>query len=206
MNNFLFAYKKTYTNLHRQNLILALDVDLKSNTLLDLQFSGDLAVPFTDKITEIKTAFSHITLDKIPKIKIANSFPLYFFYSTLDEYLGHIPVAYTDVVCLCFGMTKNDIKNGNVKMAGRACGSCRSLLAKKEFVKIADMYPGPLVVKLDELKNEWLKDLDVKLSIEEINEAYLEVKMQPYSKEKLKSLSDYYFEKLNFRFFLRAIL
>jgi hypothetical protein len=174
--------------------------------LLDLQFSGELAPQYADKISEIITAFSHVTLDKIAKIKLTNSFPLFFFYSTLDEYLGHIPVAYKDVVCLCFGITKQDIQNGNVKMAGRACGSCKPKLLKREFVKIADMYPGPLVVKLDGLKNDWLKDLDIQLSIEEINGAHLEVKMHPYSKDKLKSLSDYYFEKLNFRFFLRATL
>jgi hypothetical protein len=94
-------------------------------------------------------------------------------------------------------------------MAGRACGSCLPYLKKREFKKIDGLYPGPLVVKLDDLKNEWAQNQTTEISeisIEEINGLYLEVKIKPYNKEKLQSLSDYFFTKLNTRFFLRATL
>jgi hypothetical protein len=209
MNDFLFAHKKTFTNEKGQILTVTLDANLKKNILTSLQFDGDLAIIFKDTIALILATFLNKTLDEIPKILISNSLPLWLFYSLLDEYQGHIPVAHDDLVCLCFGITKSDLSAGIPQMAGRACGSCLPYLKKREFKKIDGLYPGPLVVKLDDLKNEWAKNQTSEISeisIEEINGLYLEVKIKPYNKEKLQSLSDYFYSKLNTRFFLRATL
>jgi hypothetical protein len=206
MNDFLFAHKKTFTNDQGQILTVALDANLKKNILSALQFDGDLALIFKDEIIKLTATFLNKTLDEIPKILISNSLPLWLFYSALDEYQGHIPVVRDDLVCLCFGLTKKDLLVGTTQMAGRACGSCRPYLKKREFEKILGMYPGPLVVKLEQLKKEWVKNETTEISIEEINGYHLEVKIKPYDQDKLQSLSDYFFTKLNTRFFLRATL
>jgi hypothetical protein len=117
-----------------------------------------------------------------------------------------MPIHYENIVCLCFGITSNDLKNGIPPMAGRACGSCLPQIKKKEFKKIMGMYPGPLVVKLDALMQEWSKDQALDITIESIVDDKIDVLINPYSKEKLQLLSDYFLMKQGTRFFLRGIL
>lgn len=209
MNDFLYAHKKTFTNSKGQNLTLFLDVNLKKNSVSNIWFEGSLALELQEEITLVTDTFLNQTLQSIPKIEIVNSLPLWLFYRTLDEYQGHVAIIKNecdDLVCLCFGITKNELKNGKPTMAGRACGSCLPFIKKKEFRKIAGMYPGPLVVKLDELTKEWSQTENTEVSILEINDDHLEVKITPYDKAQLRSLSDYFFAKLGARFFLRASL
>lgn len=206
MNDFLFAHKKTYTDFEGKKLTLLFDVDLKNNILSDLQFKGTLFFKYEKEIKNLISTFLNKRLDSLSGIKALNSLPLQLLYSSLDEYQGHIPIQQGNIVCLCFGINKQEVDAGTPTMAGRACGSCRPFLQKKVYKKIAGLYPGPLVVKLDEFKEEWARENNVEISIEAIEENRLEVKMKPYDKEKLQSLSDYFFLKLNTRFFLRATL
>jgi hypothetical protein len=206
MNDFLYAHNKTFIDKSGQNLTIFFDVNFKKNILTSLRFEGTLAEVHQKAIDHLVDTFLNKTLDSIPEIVISNSVPLWLFYSALDEYQGHAPFLkeINDTVCLCFGITKQELKNANATMAGRACGSCAPHIKKKEFKKIAGLYPGPLVVKLDELKDEWAKEHAVEVSIENMSDNYLEVRMNPYDKEKLQSLSDYWYLKLKNRFFLRG--
>lgn len=209
MNDFLYAHKKTFTNTQGENLTFFLDVNLKTNTVSNMRFEGKRALLLQKEISLVTATFLNQPLLLIPKIEIENSLPLWLFYRTLDEYQGHVAVIKNegnDLVCLCFGITKNELKKGTPTMAGRACGSCLPFIKPREFRKISGMYPGPLVVKLDELSKEWSKTENTEVSILAINDDHLEVKITPYDKAKLKSLSDYFFAKLNTRFFLRATL
>ncbi len=206
MNDFLYAHKKSWTNKSGQDLTLFIDVNLKKNILTSIRFTGFLVPQYANEILEIVSAFSDKSLDTISTILINNSLPLSLFYKTLDEYQGNIPVEHLDLVCLCFGITKFNLEKGVPTMAGRACGSCGTLIKKREFQKIAGMYPGPLLVKLDSLKQDWSQNKNISISLLSIVNNYLEVKIIPYDRDILKSLSDYYFEKLNTRIFLRATL
>ena len=209
MNDFLYAHKKTIKSSDSLTLTVFLDADLKKNTLSILRFEGNLCSRYQSEIDQIVESFLHQKLDIIPKISLKNSLPLGLFYAALDEYQGHVPVVKNncdDLVCLCFGVTQKELNTKVPTMAGRACGGCLTFIRPREFKKIAGMYPGPLVVVLDQLKTEWAKDKDVKISLEAIDGDRLEVLISPYEKEKLQSLSDYFLSKLNTRFFLRATL
>jgi hypothetical protein len=206
MNDFLFAHKKNYTNIKGQSLTVQFDVNLKKNTLTALQFSGNLAEELLAEIEELTKALININLNKIAEIKIKNSPALGLFYAALEEYLGHVPVNQSDIICLCLGIKKAEIKVGMPNMAGRACGSCIPFIRPQKFNKILSLYPGPLSIKLDQLREEWQKNESVRVTIENINDDKLDVKIVPYSRDKLHSLSDYFFKNLNTRFFLRGVL
>lgn len=209
MNDFLYVHQKTYSNSAEQDLTLYLDVNLKKNTISNLRYEGQLAVKFREEIEEVTNTFLNQTLQSISQKIIENSLPLWLFYRTLDEYQGHVALIENkcnDLVCLCFGITQDDLRDGIPSRAGRACGSCLPYIKKREFKKIAGLYPGPLVVKLDQIIQEWAKIENTKISIEEIKDEYLDVKIFPYSRKKLHSLSEYLLEKLNTRFFLRGTL
>ena len=206
MDNFLYAHKKTFTHSSKQTLTIYLDVNLKKNILNNVRFSGPLVSIYTKNIDELQNVLLNKALIDIPQIALENSLPLSLFYAALDEYQGNTPVIkeINNFICLCFGLTKNDIDKKSDSLAGRACGSCLPYIKKINFKKIIGLYPGPLAVKLDELKSVWEKENEVAVTILALHNNRVEVTISPFSKEKLKSLSDYWFLKLENRFFLRA--
>lgn len=122
-------------------------------------------------------------------------------------------------------------------MASSACGSCRMSIEEiilttrnqhglikgmdhsksrldpnGKWIKIANMYPGPLLIKLDELKNNWMKREGIvdQYSIEFINIEgfHLTVEINPASEKTnaglLSALSDYLKSELGILFFLHS--
>ena len=122
-------------------------------------------------------------------------------------------------------------------MASSACGSCRSPIEKliletrlehglikgldhsksrfdKEgnWIKIAGMYPGPLLLKLDELKKAWIKreKIEGQFDIEftDIEGFHLTVKINSTNEKTvgglLSALSDYLKSELGVLFFLKT--
>jgi hypothetical protein len=209
MNDFLYAHRKTVKGKNGLELTIYLDANLKKNVLTVLRFEGALSSFYQSETEQIIQTFLNQNLELLPKIKLKNSLPLWLFYSAFEEFQGQITFKenkHDDLVCLCFGITQRELNEGPSPMLGRACGSCVPYLKKEEFKKIGGVYPGPLVVKLDDLIKNWsLKDKP-DVSIEDINGDHLEVKLSPYNHENLKLLSDYFFEELKVRFFIRGTL
>lgn len=209
MNDFLYAHKKIFHNSEGEDLRVFLDVNLKNNKISTLRFEGKLLNDFALQIEKITHTFLNQNLQSIPQIKIENSLPLWLFYRALDEYQGHVALPENnckDIICLCFGINKDDLQDGVNNMAGRACGSCLPFIRKRDFKKILGMYPGVLVVKIDQLIKSWPELKQSNISIVKIENEYLDVKMSPYEPEKLKNLSDYLYENLSVRFFFRGVL
>jgi bacterioferritin-associated ferredoxin len=142
---------------------------------------------------------SDLTLETeiAPGIKATASLPLWLFKQAIESYVGHgkFYKEQTDMLCLCFSVTKRDIvknvlanKNFELKtliqetMASSACGSCKTPIInlinetrlahglikgldhsksryddKGAWLKVAGLYPGPLLIKLEELKNKWME-------------------------------------------------
>jgi hypothetical protein len=189
-------------------LSVSLSIDPATNIFLKITFSGPKVLELQKDITDVSAAFLGKTIEEIKNIKIINSYPLSIFYSGLDEYLGHAKIKKNnnDLVCLCFGITSLELDEGKKTSAGRACGSCLPYVRPRTFKKIQGFYSGPLVVKLDQLKNEWATHQNIKITIKSIKDDKIDVEMIPYSKEKLLELSQFWQLKLGNRFFLRGTL
>lgn len=124
-------------------------------------------------------------------------------------------------------------------MASSACGSCRMLIegiivetrnhhglikgmdhsrsrldANGKWIKVNGMYPGPLLIKLDELKNTWMKREGIldqyQIEFTNIEGLHLSVKINPSSEKTnaglLSALSDYLKSELGVLFFLHSSL
>lgn len=124
-------------------------------------------------------------------------------------------------------------------MASSACGSCRTLIEKViintrdahglikgldhskarldnkgEWIKVAGMYPGPLLIKLDELKLEWMireKITDqFKIEFVSIEGLHLGVVVNSTNEKTvdglLVALSDFLKSKLGVLFFLKSVV
>jgi len=120
--------------------------------------------------------------------------------------------------------------------ASSACGTCKSDLIKSidqvrlkhgmikgldysksrfdkegHWVKIAGMYPGPLLIKLDELKNEWMKREEIvgkyEIFISGIEGFHLEIETHGANEKVRESLiialSNYLQSKMGVLFFLK---
>lgn len=122
-------------------------------------------------------------------------------------------------------------------MATSACGSCRSLIEtiiedtrnshglikgldhsksrfdeKGNWIKVAGLYPGPLLIKLELLKNEWMKreKIEGQFQIEwlEIEGLHLTVKVNSTNEKivtgLLSALTEYLKSELGVLFFLKS--
>lgn len=199
-------------NASSNDLSLFLDIDPKNDLIKDFFFDGLKANHYKIELQELKILAvgqsleaarkilrSDLTLETeiSPGVKAARSLVLYLFKEAIESYVGHgrFYKEQTDMLCLCFSVTKRDIvknvlanKNFELKtliqetMASSACGSCRipilnlineTRLAhglikgldhaksrfddKGQWLKVAGLYPGPLLIKLEELKNKWME-------------------------------------------------
>lgn len=123
-------------------------------------------------------------------------------------------------------------------MASSACGSCRAPIekiiletrhqhglikgldhsrsrfdAKGEWIKILGLYPGPLLIKIDQLKNAWMKREGIseqyQIEFTNIEGFHLDVLITPASEKTnaglISALSDYLKNELGILFFLHAV-
>lgn len=122
--------------------------------------------------------------------------------------------------------------------ASSACGSCKVPLIKAiddirlkhglikgldhsrsryddkgHWIKIANMYPGPLSIKLDDLKNEWMMREEIsgvyELVIKGIEGFHVDIEVHGADAKVrvalLSALSDFYKSKLGILFFLHSV-
>lgn len=122
-------------------------------------------------------------------------------------------------------------------MASSACGSCRVFVEKViidtrnthglikgldhsktrfdpdgHWIKIAGMYPGPLIIKLTELKNEWMAREEItgqfKIEFTNIEGLHLTIKIdsanEKVSDGLILALTDFLKSKLGFLFFIKS--
>lgn len=125
-----------------------------------------------------------------------------------------------------------------ITKASSACGSCKDPLIKiiddirlkhglikgldhsrsryddkGHWIKIANMYPGPLSIKLDDLKNEWMKREEIsgayELIIKGIEGFHIDIEVHGADVKVrlslLGALSDFYKSKLGILFFLHSV-
>ena len=123
-------------------------------------------------------------------------------------------------------------------MASSACGSCRPAIekliistrnshgiikgldhsksrldAQGNWIKIAGMYPGPLLIKLTELKNEWMEREQIadqfKIEFTNIEGLHLTVQIDSDSEKVIaglmSALTDFLKSKLGILFFLKSV-
>lgn len=124
-------------------------------------------------------------------------------------------------------------------MASSACGSCRApiekmiidtrnahglikgldhskarLDAQGNWIKVAGMYPGPLLIKLTELKNEWMVREKIteqfKIEFTNIEGLHLTVSIDSTNEKTvaglMSALTDYLKSKLGVLFFLKSVV
>ncbi len=147
---------------HYQNsagdLTLALDIDLKSENILDCFIKGSLRSQYEQELAALKTLVVGKNLTDISKIKRSDlavethlpngkqsigSLSLWLFYKAIDDYLGTGASLKEnpDTLCLCYGVTKRDLKKEVLArsdydlpqviaetMATSACGSCLKII------------------------------------------------------------------------------
>lgn len=246
---------------------LFLDIDPRTDVIKEFFYDGPFVVHYKIELEELRMLTINKTIHEAQKIKrYLLSFEtelengekpvmprgLWLLRSALASYTGEggFLKEQTDVLCLCFSVTKKDIvqkvlsnKDFELKiliqetMASSACGSCRQPIEKLihdtraehglikgldhsksrfddkgNWIKIAGMYPGPLLIKIDELKNAWMKreKIEGQFEIEftDIEGFYLTVKINSTNEKTigglLHALSDYLKSELGVLFFLKT--
>ena len=124
-------------------------------------------------------------------------------------------------------------------MASSACGSCRGPIekliidtrnahglikgldnskaridAQGNWIKVAGMYPGPLIIKLTELKNEWMVREKIteqfKIEFTNIEGLHLTIEIDSESEKVIagliSALTDFLKSKLGILFFIKSVL
>ncbi len=246
---------------------LFLDIDPKTDIIKEFFYDGPRASHFKIELEELRILAINKSIHDAQKIKryslgleteLSNgekpAMPrgLWLLRTALGSYTGEggYLKEQTDVLCLCFSVTKKEIvkkvlanKDFELKtliqetMASSACGSCRLPIEKLirdtraenglikgldhsksrfdangAWIKIAGMYPGPLLIKLEELKNTWMKreKIEGQFEIEftDIEGFHLTVKINSTNEKTigglLHALSDYLKSELGFLFFLKT--
>ena len=149
-------------------------------------------------------------------------------------------VSKKDIVAKVLGNKDFELKSLiQETMASSACGSCRSLIEtiikdtrnshglikgldhsksrldkEGKWIKIAGMYPGPLLIKLEFLKNEWMKREGIvgQFDIEwvDIEGLHLSVRINSTNEKTvaglLSALTDYIKSELGVLFFLKTLV
>ncbi len=248
-------------------LSLFLDINPNSDIIKNFFYEGPQAQIYKDEMEELRLICLDKPLDVVKKInrsslksetllpsKNLSVLPrgLSLLRTAIATYTGEggFLKEQTDVVCLCFTVSKKDIvknvfsnKDFELKTliqnthASSACGSCRPLIEKimKEtrlenglikgldhsksrfdsegnWIKIAGMYPGPLLIKLEELKADWMKreKIEGQFEIEFIGIEGFHLTMKINSdnekivKGLMSALTDYLKSELGVLFFLET--
>ncbi|MBC7715239.1 MAG: (2Fe-2S)-binding protein [Rhizobacter sp.] len=246
---------------------LFLDIDPKTDIIKEFFFDGPGVSDYKIELEEIKSVAHGRTIEFVKNLK-RHSFSLetklaggelpvmprglWLLREALVSYTGEggFLKEQTDLICLCFSVTKKDIvkkvlanKDFELKsliqetMASSACGTCRPVIEKLiiqtraenglikgldhsksrfdekgNWIKIAGMYPGPLLIKLDELKNKWMEREKIvgqyEIEFTDIEGFHLTVKINSTSDKitggLLHALSDYLKSELGVLFFLKT--
>ncbi|MBY0414363.1 MAG: (2Fe-2S)-binding protein, partial [Bdellovibrionales bacterium] len=191
---------------------LFLDIDPKNDCIKDFFFDGPKSSHYKLELEELRILAINKNLSEVKKIirtdlsfevllensnKATAPIGLWLLQKAISGYEGEARYyrEQSDMVCLCFSITKKDIvkkvlsnKDFELKtliqdtMASSACGTCRKPIEKiiletrlshglikgldhsksrfdekGEWLKVAGFYPGELLIKLEELKQEWMK-------------------------------------------------
>lgn len=202
----------SYQNKTGARLELSLDVDLKSEKIIDFKYSGELSSHYELELFELK----NLVLEKSVKdaliinrehlkkqTTLANGklaiipLSLWLLHKAVEDYYGgnnHLPEQ-SDLICLCFGVSQKDLEKEILNRpdydlakliaetkATSACGNCLKDIKKTmqeireknglilgldhsksrfdnlgHWIKIKNLYPAQLLIKLDDLKSEWMK-------------------------------------------------
>ena len=156
MSNAESAYK----NIKGDDLKFFLDIDLKSEKIIDFYYKGNLSSIYQNEIEEIKSLIINVPYDVALNLKpeslkygvlLSNgslpiaSLALWLVHRAIEDYLGTTPNLQTqkDLLCLCFGVSATDLKKQVISrfdyglkeiiaetMATSACGSCRERILK----------------------------------------------------------------------------
>lgn len=169
---------------------------------------------------------------------------LWLLHRAIENYLGSEAVLAeaSDRLCLCFGVGVRDLKKQILgrpdyglkhliaeTFATSACGSCLPAINKTMedlrlangqiekgcFVKVKGLYPGALIIMLDDLRQKWMKreelegqfaielihieGLHLTLSVKTANDLAVE---KDRAEKILQALSDYYKSETGILFFL----
>lgn len=263
MESTAFFNAKAQTN----EVTLFLDIDPKTEVIKEFFFAGPAADFYKFELEELKNLCLGKAIGEVRKIKRhtlseETKLPsgkravmprgLWLLRKALVSYTGEggYLKKQTDVLCLCFSVTKKDIekkvlsnKDFELKtliqetMASSACGSCRIPIEKLiidtrtqhglikgldhsqsrfdelgKWIKIDGMYPGPLLMKLEELKNAWMEREKITGQFEiefiDIEGYHLTVKVNSTSEKVVSglyhALSDYLKSELGILFFLKS--
>lgn len=200
----------SYKNVQGSELSLWLDINLKAQRIDEFIFKGSLKSQYEKELEELKNLVLGKSLNEISKIKRSDlkeetrlpngkkalaSLSLWLLHKAISDYLGvKNLLSQNDFLCLCFGVTKRDLKKEILNRsdydlqalisetkATSACGSCKSIILKTfsdlrsehgkikgfehsktrldidgHWVKVKDLYPAELLIKLDDLKNSWM--------------------------------------------------
>jgi hypothetical protein len=258
--------ESSYQNSEGLELKLFLDIDLKSERILDFYYKGSLSARYSDELEELKSlilnqsytialSLKRETLER--EVRLENgkrplaSLSLWLTHQAIEDYLGTTATLkeQADLLCLCFGIGKTELKKEVLlrsdydltqviaeTFATSACGSCRGPIIKaindlreehglirglthsstrldKEghWIKIKGMYPGDLLIKLDEMKKTWMQregiEAQFKIEIQNIEGYHIWLSVAPNddsvrNEKVLAALSDYWRSAIGALFFL----
>lgn len=249
----------SYRDSNGRELLFFLDIDLKSELVIDFYFKGDLALKFQNELEALKNKIINSPYKSLYKLEIQNqdkltSIPNWLIHKALDNYKGSNLYLNDekDYLCLCFGVRKSDLKKEILNrpdydlskiisetMATSGCGSCRGKILDSithlreqngliaglthaqsrtdkngNWIKIKSMYPADLIIKLDELKINWMKreaiENDYQIEIKKIEGYHLWISVSPNkdqvkSEKILQALSDFWRSELRALFFLHLL-
>ena len=262
--------ESTYKNSSGQDLNLFLDIDLKSEKIQSFSFKGSLCGNYEKELNDLKSLILNssyrfalsLKREEIKhEVRLPNgklplaSLTLWLVHQAIEDYLGTAATLepQSDLLCLCFGVTKTDLKNEVLKrtdydlpqviaetMATGACGSCRDKIIKSlknlreehglilglshsktrldaagRWIKVKGLYPSELLIKLDELKNNWMKREGIaeqfSIEIQNIEGHHLWLSVNPAedkarNEKVLQALSDYWRSEIGALFFLHLSL
>ena len=248
---------------------LFLDINPKNDTIKEFFYEETGSSRYSIELNELKMICLGMSLTDALLIKRSDlqfvtktnsglepmaALGLTLLKSAIADYvgIGRFYKEHSDMVCLCFSVTKKDIvehvladKDFELKtliqktMASSACGSCRPAIesiiietrnqhglikgmdhsksrldANGKWIKVANMYPGPLLIKIEELKNTWMKREGIvdqyQIEFLNIEGLHLTVKINPSSEKTdaalTSALSDYLKSELGILFFLHSTL
>lgn len=265
----MFNAQAVYKNSDGFDLQLHLDIDLKSEKILDFIIKGSLKEIYEKEFLELKSLIVDHTiaeslilkreaLKNETKLKNGSlplaSLSLWLMHQAIEDYLGTTSTLseQNDLLCLCYGIGVKEIKKQILTrsdydlpqlvaetFATSACGSCRIPIQKVmtqirqehglikgmdhsqtrldkagHWIKIKDLYPADLLIKLDELKKIWMKREGIedqfKIEIEKIEGHHLWLRVSPEndperSLKVLAALSDYWRSEIGALFFLHLV-
>lgn len=258
----------SYKNFKGDELKISLDIDLKSEKIIDFFYKGNLSAEYDLEFLELKNLALGKSITEallISPIQLKNKkqsivpLSLWLLHKAIDDYQGfnNYLREQNDLICLCFGVGKKDLEKKILNQtdyelskliaetkATSACGRCKdeiitvmqeirerhgiilgldhskSRLDKAgHWIKIKNLYPAELLIKLDDLKLEWMERENIvdQFEIEIINiegfHLWVSIKSKINNEENsnklekiLQTLGEFWQSKIGAFFFLHLAL